>query len=271
VRVLPVALTRGLGSGLALAYAALATNRRQIVMENLLPVFAGDERAARHATWRLFRNFGIKIADLLRYESGSQVEPLFRELPARDAFPIPAGRGALLLTVHLGNWEFGAPLLRKLGVNLLVITLAEPGRGFTELRERARQRWGIETLVIGQDAFAFVEVLKRLQAGAVIALLVDRPPPGSGVEVELFDRPFQASVSAAELARASGCALLPVAIPWTQAGYEIVTPPEITYDRAALGDREARRALTQEILRAFAPLIRQHPDQWFHFVPIWPE
>jgi lauroyl/myristoyl acyltransferase len=23
-------------------------------------------------------------------------------------------------------------------------------------------------------------------------------------------------------------------------------------------------------MRAFEPAIRQHPDQWFHFVPIWP-
>ena len=125
-------------------------------------------------------------------------------------------------------------------------------------------------LVIGQDAFAFVEVLKRLQAGAVIALLVDRPPAGSGVAVELFGRPFNASVSAAELARASGCALLPVVIPWTSAGYEVLALPEIGYERAKLGDRESRRALTQEILRAFEPVIRQHPDQWFHLVPIWP-
>jgi len=270
VRVLPVGLSRFIGSRLALAYAVIARQRRRVVESNLRPVCGGDVGEARRAAWRLFRNFGLKVADLLRYESGVAVDPLFRELPARDRFAIPAGRGALLLTVHLGNWEFGAPLLRRLGVNLLVITLAEPGRGFTELREQARQRWGVETLVIGRDAFAFVEVLKRLQSGAVIALLVDRPPPGSGVEVELFGRPFTASASAAELARASGCALLPVAIPWTPAGYEVVVLPEIVYDRGQLGDREARRALTQEILRAFAPVIRQHPDQWFHFVPVWP-
>ncbi len=271
VRAMPLALARFLGSVLARAYAGLARNRRRIVEQNLLPAVAGDVAVARRMTGRLFRNFGVKIADLLRYESGVAVDDLFRELPPRERFNLPAGRGALLLTIHLGNWEFGAPLLRRIGVNLLVITLAEPGRGFTEQRERARKRWGVETLVIGQDAFAFVEVLKRLQAGAVIALLMDRPPAGSGVEVELFGRPFAASVSAAELARASGCALLPVAIPWTPAGYEIVTLPEIAYDRSQLGNRAARRALTQEILRAFAPVIRQHPDQWFHFVPIWPE
>jgi lauroyl/myristoyl acyltransferase len=91
------------------------------------------------------------------------------------------------------------------------------------------------------------------------------------VEVELFGRPFKASIAAAELARASGCSLIPVVIPHCEKGYEAISLKEISYDRAALNSRDARRALTQEILRAFEPSIRQHPDQWFHFVPIWPE
>jgi hypothetical protein len=52
-------------------------------------------------------------------------------------------------------------------------------------------------------------------------------------------------------------------------GYRAVVMPEFTYDRRALGDRAKRRELTQQILRAFEPVIRQHRDQWFHFVPIW--
>lgn len=272
-RWLPVAFARVLGANLAAAYGLLARSRRRVVEENLLPVVGGDPVIARQTAARLFRNFGVKLADLLRYESGRPVAQLFRELPPPERFAalVRPGRGTILLTVHLGNWEFGAPLLRRLGVKLLVVTLAEPGTGFTELRERARRQWGVETLVIGQDAFAFVEVLKRLQEGALVALLVDRPPAGTGVEVELFGRPLAASVSAAELARASGCALIPVALPWTPAGYEIIVLPEVPYERSQLAGRESRRALTQEILRAFAPVIRQHPDQWFHFVPIWPE
>src|SRR5439155_54004 len=116
-----------------------------------------------------------------------------------------ARRGILLLTPHLGNWEFGAPLLARRGVNLLVITLAEPTRRLTELRQASRARWGIETLVIGRDPFAFVEIIRRLESGAVVALLVDRPPETSAVMVELFGRKFAASIAAAELARASGC------------------------------------------------------------------
>jgi len=37
-----------------------------------------------------------------------------------------------------------------------------------------------------------------------------------------------------------------------------------------LGSREARRELTQQILRAFEPEIRKDIDQWYQFVPIWP-
>jgi lauroyl/myristoyl acyltransferase len=54
-------------------------------------------------------------------------------------------------------------------------------------------------------------------------------------------------------------------------GYAAQILPEFLYDRQALGNREARRQLTQQILRAFEPEIRRHPDQWFHFVPVWPQ
>ena len=45
--------------------------------------------------------------------------------------------------------------------------------------------------------------------------------------------------------------------------------PPIPYERATLRDRGARQELTQRILRALEPTIRQHADQWYHFVPVW--
>jgi KDO2-lipid IV(A) lauroyltransferase len=89
--------------------------------------------------------------------------------------------------------------------------------------------------------------------------------------VDLFGRPFPASIAAAELARASGCAIVPGYIVRRPDGYLARILPEIPYDRAAIGNRAARLQLTQEILRAFEPAIRQHLTQWYHFVPIWPE
>jgi lauroyl/myristoyl acyltransferase len=176
-----------------------------------------------------------------------------------------------LLTPHLGNWEFGGPLLSKRGVTLQVITLAEPGQKFTELRQASRARWNIETLVIRDDPLAFVEIIRRLEAGATVALLIDRPPAPTAITVELFGRPFPASIAAAELARASGCVLLPVYLPRKDGSYEAHVLPPIPYERAKLRDRGERQELTQRIVRVFEPLIRKHLDQWYHFVPVWPE
>ena len=135
----------------------------------------------------------------------------------------------------------------------------------------SRTRRGIETLVVGEDAFAFVEIIRRLQEGATVALLVDRPPAPTAVNVNLFGKPFSASIAAAELARASGCAIVSAYIVRQRGSYLAHILPEITCNRAAIGNRAARIRLTQEILRVFEPAIRQHLTQWFHFVPIWPE
>jgi len=101
-------------------------------------------------------------------------------------------------------------------------------------------------------------------------LLVDRPPEATAVTVDLFGRPFAASIAAAELARATGCVLLPVYLPRTERGYAAHILPPVHYERGALRSRETRQKLTQEIMRAFEAAIRQHLDQWYHFVPIWP-
>ena len=272
VRQLPSPACERLSKIGASLYWHYNRERREAVIENLLPALEGDRRRAISVGRQLFREFALKLTDLWRYESGFAIEHLVCDLKGWEHFRAAQQRGGgiLLLTPHLGNWELGAPLLAQRGVNLLVITLQEPDSELTQLRQEARSRRGIETLVIGRDPFAFVEVIRRLNSGAAVALLVDRPPAASAVRVELFGRPFAASIAAAELARATGCVLLPVYLPRLSGGYRAEVLPQIRYDRAKLGSRAARQGLTQEIMRAFEPIIRQHLTQWYHFVPIWP-
>ena len=95
------------------------------------------------------------------------------------------------MTPHLGNWEFGAPLLTRQGVTMQVVTLAEPDEALTQLRKASRERRNIETVVIGADPFGFVELIRRLEDGATVALLIDRPAAATATDVELFGRPFE--------------------------------------------------------------------------------
>jgi KDO2-lipid IV(A) lauroyltransferase len=271
-KAMPRSITLLLGYGFANVYRAVASDRRAVVMQNLAPALHHDAVVIRKTTRSLFRQFARKLVDLWRYEAGLDISDLLHKATGWEHFKeaLAQRRGILLLTPHLGNWEFGGPMLTTRGVSLQVLTLAEPGKDFTQLRQASRARWNIETLVVGDDPLAFVEIIKRLEAGATVALLIDRPPPPAAVTVELFGRPFSASIAAAELARASGCVLLPVYIPWEPTGYAAHMLPAIPYDRAKLRDRAARQKLTQQIVTVFEPIIRQYLDQWYHFVPIWP-
>ena len=131
---------------LAKVYWCLALGRRQAVIQNLLPALKDNRTAAGEVSARLVQNFAAKLADLWRYESGQAIDGMFAELTGWEHFTAAqaTGRGVLLLTPHLGNWEFGAPLLARRGVKLLVITLAEPQERLTEIRRAARARWGID-------------------------------------------------------------------------------------------------------------------------------
>src|SRR2546421_73235 len=144
---------------LAKVYWLSCPRRRRVVFENVLPAVHGDRRAARITTRELFQQFAIKLADLWRYESGLSIYNLFHSLTGWEHLEAAQARqkGVLLVTMHLGNWEFGAPLLTQRGVKLQVITLAEPEAKLTELRQSARARWGIETLALGENPFAAVE------------------------------------------------------------------------------------------------------------------
>jgi len=272
-RIFPKSFLLSLAKLSGAIYWRLAAHRREIVIQNLLPVFDGDSKRAAAAARQLFSEFSLKLADLWSYEGGEAVSNWFVDWNGWEIFAAAEarGRGVLLVTPHLGNWELGGAFMARQGCKLVVLTQAEPDPRLTAMRQASRARWGIETLVVGGDAFAFIEIIKRLQQGATVALLVDRPPAPTGVAVDLFGKKYFASIAAAELARASGCAIVPTFIVREAEGYRAHILPEVAYDRASIGNRQARIALTQEILRAFEPVIRQHVTQWFHFVPVWPE
>ncbi|HWV98415.1 MAG TPA: MMPL family transporter [Candidatus Acidoferrum sp.] len=273
VRIFPRGVCVRLGGLVAGIYSLAARHRREVVVENLLPALNGDRVAALKHARAVFRQFALKVIDLWRYEAGLPLDDLFGGTSGWEHFEHAQAqnRGILLVTPHLGNWEFGGPALSRRGVKLQVITLAEPGEDFTELRQASRARWHIETLVIRDDPFAFLEIIRRLEGGATVALLIDRPPAPTAVTVQLFGRPFAASVAAAELARASGCVVLPVYMPRASNSYEAHILPAVPYNRAALRDRAARQQFTQELVRTFEPVIRRYLDQWYHFVPVWPQ
>src|SRR4030067_1895326 len=61
---------------------------------------------------------------------------------------LQAGKGAICITPHLGNWEVGGLLFAFKGGKLNVLTLDERDRDTKSFREEMRRRYGINNLYI---------------------------------------------------------------------------------------------------------------------------
>ena len=104
----------------------------------------------------------------------------------------------------------------------------------------------------------------------VVGLLCERDIVGNGELLEFFGHPARVPLGPAVLSLRSGAPLLPNAVFGTsglRAFGKILAPLE--QPRSGNGLRADAIALTNQLLRCFEALIREHPEQWHVFQPYW--
>ena len=272
-RRLPAAILSTLAGVLADAVHWLFPNLRRNVRDNLRHIFPGDPLRVRALARQAFRNYARQLLDYSRAAHLSDGELLawFGGIDGQDRIDaaLAHGRGVIVVTAHFGNWEHGGLTFPLRGYKLNAVTLEEHLDQLTLMREQYRARRGIHTIRIGRSPFAFIDILDALRRNEIVAMLVERPYPRAAVQVEFFGKPAMFSNGPVVLAMTTGAAILPGFVWRGDNGRYLArvldaVPLESFEDRA-----RTIRHNTQKIAKAFEGMIREHPDQWYNFVPIW--
>jgi len=227
------------------------------------------ERLAR----RMFSNFGAYIADyfLLPFLSERSLNRWVRGYAGAEHLDasLARGKGAILLTCHLGLWELGAIGLRRLGYDVNVVGFIDAAHpGVTEFRDWMRTRHGIGVINRDGVALAALAIRRLLEENRVVALLGDRLIGEKGVEVEFMGKRARFPVGPLRLARATGAAVHPSFV--VREGRRYLATIEPPIDLEAHGQTEAGyQACAQAVARRFEHHIRAHMDQWYVFLPFW--
>lgn len=177
------------------------------------------------------------------------------------------GKGCLFVTGHLGFFELGGLVMSQLGYPITALTLPEPTSALTEWRADFRKRWGVETVVVGGDAFSAVEITRYLRRGAMVALLCDRPFDDNTVMVDLPHGRIPFSTSPVFLSLLSGAPLVAVSITRQPDGkFEIQADPPMFPEWLPEGREATLAHFTRRLaLEHLVPMFARHPDQWHHF------
>ena len=244
--------------------------RRDVVLANLRRVFGDtipeteiERLAAAHYAhlWRLAGEFlRFRWLSPARRLALVRVENIDAFVAARAQ-----GKGILILTGHLGNWEVAT---------IAGIANFPEMRGKFHFVRRAIKPLWLDRLVTrrfnkaGFGVFpkrgSLDMMLERLEAGDAIVFPFDqhaRPP--DGIEVEFFGHPAWTFKSLAIIALATGAPVLPAAAWREPDGRHVLRFEEPMAPIECENTSEAIRRNTRAYNRILEGLIVRHPEQWY--------
>lgn len=259
------------GRRLGKLYRAIDRKRRNLAERNLsraFPEMRPDEIEALSVS--VFEHFGGVAADVL-HSAGLPPVALDPRVSVSGDEQVRAGlasgRGLLLLTAHLGNWEYSALATAATGFPVTVIARPLDNPLLDRLLRTFRERNG-NRVVYKTDAAR--EMLRVLRRGGVVGILADqhaRTP--DAVVVPFFGRPAATTSIVARLADRTEALIVPTVCARTApARYHLSFEPMIDVRSLRPEEREPR-ALTARLNLEVERLIRRNPEQWLWLHNRW--
>jgi KDO2-lipid IV(A) lauroyltransferase len=225
----------------------------------------GSEREVEELSKKIFRNFARNLVDYGRFHMLTD-EALDRLLPSIEHLHFieeyfAKGKGIILVTGHIGNWELGALFFGRHGFKINVVTIPEGSERIDSIRGAYRMHQNIRTIVVDGSPFSSLEIVAALRRGEIVAMLVDRWDGTDGVPVKFFGAERRFPRGPFVLSRATGAPVIPAFIVRDGTIYRGVVDPPFFMEE--LEDEPGARRVSESLER----MIRTHPDQWYNFAP----
>ena len=228
-----------------------------------------DRELARIAR-RAFRNLVFTAVEGLRLP-GIGRKWVERNLGAGPVTEIRAqlapGQGFIVAVPHLGNWELAGIALHTQGIELMTLVRRQKNPLMDAWINRLRRSTGVEA--IDNKTRAVGEVVQKLRAGKVLALLPDVRAKVGGVPARYLGATTEVPAGAARFAREAGVPIFTgevVRHGWTRIRWR--GTGRIDSD-PSLDEATDRQRIMQAIMDRFTDSVRAHPDSYFWFNKRW--
>jgi lauroyl/myristoyl acyltransferase len=215
-------------------------------------------------TKRAFQNYGRVLMDFVLLGSLTPAELIdCVTIDGREHLDaaLAHGGGAIMASPHMGSWDASLAYAGALGYHATAVTERFPG-SLNEAVVRSRERFGVKVVMIGRAAVRALTT--TLQSNGIVGLICDLQH-GPGVDVKFFGRGAVVPSGPAALALKMGAPLMPVYQYTTWPGHHRIhiDPP------MRLDEGDTKEGVMQRVINRFQDFIRERPDQWYAFRPIF--
>ncbi|MBC2716604.1 MAG: lysophospholipid acyltransferase family protein [Desulfobacteraceae bacterium] len=250
---------------------ALDKRRRNIAIDNIAHAF-GDQMTSYEIKRMARKTFFYTVNMIFETPRAYTWKPgdLSKHYTVRGLYHLLAaqmrGKGVLLFSGHIGNWEISVQLNNISGLKVNGIYRKLDFLPFERYFHEKRESTGSRLYPLKGAAKA---IFRELRLGNCMALLIDQNAKRhQGVFVDFFGRKACANKGPAQLALATGVPVIPYFFVRENGKYHFEVLPEIPIVKT--GDMEKDILVnTQNFNRVIEDIIRRYPDQWLWIYNRW--
>lgn len=249
-------------------------SRRKVTKANFAVVLGRpfDHPEVARVARRSFRNFSKYITEIMRFPRLDLED--FTKLVRVEGWEhltegLARNRGVIFVSIHFGNFDLGGARIAN-DVKLNVIADELTNQRLMDLLVGNRSH---KNITIHSPVGAAKKVLGALRRNEMVGLMMDLGPRADAfgnVEANFFGLPTRFPSVAANLARVSGAPILVTAVVRERDNtFRGIALPLIVVERTREAAADIERA-TQAIASGLERFVREWPDQWYIFRPMWP-
>jgi len=254
-----------------LLYRLLPTARR-LALEHLTLAFGDDlsPAAREHLARASFANIARCFCELAKIDEIRARRDTYFEVEGWEhaASVLSAGKGGVVITGHIGNWELLAAYFAWQGLPIAAIARRIYAERVNQIIVDFRTRQGIET-ILRESPQAARQILAAIKRNSLLAMVIDQDTHTPSISVPFFGRLARTPAAAASLATRRQLPVLAVFIQRRpEGGQRITIRPPLRPPRT--GDRAADiRTLTRQFSEVLEAQIRKNPAEWVWWHRRW--
>ncbi|MFQ5627246.1 MAG: lysophospholipid acyltransferase family protein [bacterium] len=245
--------------------------RRNVTLTNLKHAF--PEKIATELfeiAAKTYEHFGMVMVEFLRVLALPQNAAYEAIINVKNNTILEAahkaGKGAICLTAHFGNWEYAGGWLAYRGYPMVVMVQEQSNPYVDKMFRLCRKRMGMHTIPRGT---AMRSYLKALKAGEYAVMLADQDAGQDGVFVDFFGKKASTAAGPARFHLKTGA---PILMFMTYRDDDGQLNMEIEKLSLPQGTNDKEKALL-EIMQAYhhciEKWIRRYPHHWFWMHKRW--
>jgi KDO2-lipid IV(A) lauroyltransferase len=269
ISMLPWAVWQSIGNVLGeVCWILVPRKRKRMAIENIMRSLSLDQRQAYQIAKQSTTRFGKMFMEVLRMPTVNKdniKQYVAIDHPEYLTEALSHGKGVVLATAHSGNWEMLGASLAMYGFPLVAVVQKQTNGDMDKFINENRTRAGMHvTYKTGVR-----EMVRMLEEGQIIGLLMDQDAHRDGVLVEFFGRLASTPPGAAALARMKGAPIIPAFITANADGTHkvILHPPE--WVEKTNNREEDLLLMTQKLTNIIEQHVRNISHEWFWLHNRW--